>query len=153
MNGWSASKKWVRRYHKFAVEVSQHSFRERGGYWELPHIWNTYILIGDGIRFSREVDGKLELCDKYAEPNPLVDRFWKSIEAMHSLPWNGGITLEQRTVCPTTGLRTLKVGDDYSHSWDTENRRFEMYDLDFMMRQASRLADEFEELVSAKGNS
>lgn len=142
MNEWHEIRQWRKGFEGFALQVSQFDFREDPGFYEFPCIWNTYICLRDFIRWSKNG----ELCKPYVEKNPLVDLFWGKEGSLDDVPWNGGVTLWEETT-DKLGARILKVGDDYAHIWDSENRKFELYNLEYMQREAEIKAMMFQKLT------
>jgi hypothetical protein len=146
---WMENRRWHRYYGGFSMAIGQHHMRtpEKEAIYDQPCTWNTYLLLSDKRRVSRTGDdGKLEFCDEYAEPNPLVDRFWPGDGELEGLPWNGGITLSERKIMHPSGIRMIKVGDDYCHIWDIE--RADLYDLKYMQRQCDTLAEALKALAT-----
>lgn len=134
--------KWVEFDLELGIgmEICQHSFIENPCFYHQPHSWCTYLLISDKVRYSRGEGDDLVLCPPYAEARPDVDFLWANRDALDDLEgWNGGPTFKEFLI-DDIGQRRIKIGDDFSHLWDVENRRFEMYDLEYMERHIKRVA-------------
>jgi hypothetical protein len=138
------SERWVEWLPEgFGIEVCLHSVKTRAereaSRWCSPQSWNTYLLFSDKLRFSK--DGVL--CLPYSERDPLLDKPWDDYSILKSLDgWNGGVTFDERTVDADTGLRRLKVGDDFQHLWDSEHGRWDGYDLEYIQMRVRATARE-----------
>ena len=93
-------------YKSIRYQVTAHNFKdERKSQFDFEAMWATYLMLSE---------------EQYAE---LKDR-------LDHAPWNGGITFNQRHThehldCPAE-LKAkwdkpfYKIGDDFSHLWDSE---------------------------------
>ena len=146
MSIWKHAKRWhLWTEHGFGVEVCQHSEKteEERGFYDFPCAWNTYLFFSDKLHFSR--DGKL--CEPYVEPDPFTSYLWEHRDALNGLEgWNGSPTFSE-FVTDERGQRRIKIGDDFMHLWDHEDRRFDLYDLGYMQRRVMKTAAEAAELL------
>ena len=119
--------KYRGRHREIAYEISAHRFKkELDRQWDFPCMWATYILLTE------------EMQEKYKHR---IDR----------APWNGGVTYERRIteehISAPADLREkwdkpfYRIGDDFSHFWDHENRMFECYDREYLERHIKRVID------------
>jgi len=116
------------RHKEVGWEVVCHNFRseDNRSYYDFPCMWATYVFL------TEEMHAKLK-------------------ERINSAPWNGGqtyyrkVTEEHIDVSPELAekwnLPYYKIGDDFSHLWDMDDRRFEMYDREYMERHIKRVID------------
>jgi hypothetical protein len=142
---WRKAERWNQWLNdlKMGVEVVMHSEREPKDFYDFPRMWNTYLLFSDSLRFSR--DG--QLCDPYCDPCPITSFLWENREAINGLDgWNGGPTFHE-FVTDQHGIRRIKIGDDFQHLWDMENRRFDLYNLGYMQRHVLKVASEAAETI------
>ena len=153
---WDKATRWSRyiRAFGFGVQVCMHSEKtkeEIDGYDNMgipPRIWNTYLIFSDTVRWSKEVDGKTEICEPYAIPSPLVDWLWHKQEfgegPLSDLGWHCGITMVDYET-GKYGQRTITVGDDYNHLWDEGHHSY--YDESMMQKNIMDVAHQCYQLI------
>lgn len=152
-SGWKAKHEWTKTHESglFAMQVIVHGEAEEGkkSSYAPPRYWCSYLLGGDSYRHYDD--------DKKYNPrvikNPLTDLIFEKCESFFhelDLDWNGGFTFfEAKTYSRggESGLRTWKVGDDYTHLWDSEWGRWDRYDFEHVSRNIERVADQFFERI------
>lgn len=113
-----ASVKYRGRHRDISWEVQAHNFKtEPRSSLDLPAMWTTYVVL------SEEMHDKLK-------------------SRINGAPWNGGQTyyrkITEEHVDASAELKKewgkphYRVGDDFSHLWDYENFRYQMYDRRYM---------------------
>ena len=123
---YDTSVKYKGQHREIHYIISAHAFRDntKTGFYDMPMTWCTYILLDEGMheKFKSKID---------------------------KAPWNGGqtfyrkITEEHIDCSPELKAKWdqphYKIGDDFANLWDVENRRFEMYNREYMERHIKRV--------------
>lgn len=110
----------------FKIVVHNFKPKDHDTFYDFPEMWATYVLLSEEYyeKFGNRVD---------------------------NAPWNGGITyrkriLEEHMDCSEEMKEKwnkpyYKIGDDFSHLWDHENRAYELYDRKYMENHIKRVID------------
>lgn len=119
--------KYQGRHRDIRYEISAHNFKtEFDRMFEMPCMWATYIL--------------------------LKEKTYEEVKArLHGAPWNGGITyfrkITEEHIDAPEDLRAkwdgsyYRIGDDYSHLWDYEHYRWQLYDREYLERNIKAVID------------
>lgn len=139
------AKTWRGEYKNIHYEICSHYLDHKEGPW-----WNTYIVLNTRYNKSyidylwstktkryKRYNGKFHV---YKIPNDLWDM----------LSWNGGHTFYEQK--KEKDFQSIKIGDDYQHSWDYERGRRHL-DEDWMQRRCEIMIDEFIDIMERQGIS
>lgn len=136
---------WTGRHRGIHFEICKHMMDAEGGPW-----WNTYIVLNN--RYNKDYLEYLwtDEVRTYTRFNGKVVKYQDAKNDWNYLSWNGGVTFYEQRDEPDWEFRSIKVGDDYQHSWDYERGRG-FLDLDYMVMKCKKMIDELIELMKEKG--
>lgn len=140
------SKVWRGRYRNIHFEICTHMVDSNGGPW-----WNTYIILNN--KYNPNYIKYLWVHDykEFTRFNGKVVKYQDPKDDWNYLSWNGGQTLyEQQSNDDWDEFKSIKIGDDYQHSWDYERSRNHL-DEDFLQIRCERMIDELISLMNEKG--
>ncbi len=147
--GWNTAMKWTKQHKSglFGMEISVHGEKAgRDSFYDAPRYWCSYLLGGDQCRWYRD-----KISEIWVDRKPVTSLvFDRGRTLFEDFDWNGGVTLfhtDTKDYHPHTGIRTWKVGDDYSHLWDSEHNRWDHYDFKSIEHRLHYVADQFYELL------
>ena len=128
------SRVWRGIFKNINFEICEHMFYADGGPW-----WNTYIILNS--HYNPNYLEYLWVTDfkEFERYNGKIHKYQEPKEEWDVLSWNGGQTFyEQKEY---GDFKSIKIGDDYQHSWDYEKGRAHL-GLDYLTNRCKIMIDE-----------
>lgn len=136
---------WGGVHRGIHFEICKHMFDAEGGPW-----WNTYIVLNNHYDKNYLEYLWVEEFRTYTRYNGKVVKYQDPKNDWNYLSWNGGPTFYEQKYDPEMEFKSIKIGDDYQHSWDYERGRG-FLDLDYMIMRCEKMINELIEHMTRQG--
>ena len=136
---------WTGIHRGINFEICKHMFDAKGGPW-----WNTYIILNNHYNPNYLKYFWVDEFQEYTRYNGKIIKYQNPKNDWNYLSWNGGQTFYEQKIDDNYEFKSIKIGDDYQHSWDYDKGRSHLNE-DFMLFRCKKMIDELIELMNTRG--
>lgn len=138
-------KSWKGIHKGINFEICCHMLDAEGGPW-----WNTYIILNNHCNPKYLEYLWVDKFEEYERYNGKIVKYQNPKDDWECCSWNGGQTFYEQKIDENHEFKSIKIGDDYQHSWDYERSR-EHLNEDWLMNKCIKMIDELIEHMTMQG--